>query len=388
MSSFEQGLNFQWTSHLNYNSTLNFYKERDFENFGRFAMIATRSSWDQYDWEFYKAGEKNLISSQMKIFENDYLWVGSSWLVQPNNFIGETLDKYILELHQHGIIEHYLDLVSLPKVPEFEKDPEKLTMFMLSAGFLVWITAVSIACIEFICEVIMGHLLSKREKNRIIDEFQRMNDSNVCFDERKSSLLTENKRFAEEEEKIFEIIEIENEMIIGELGSIEKFSSEIKIDNDTKSEEIETIELPDVKEENLNCELLCEDKTRELLNERKGYLSKIEVDYEKLNDETIEFYNIFEKPTKSIADKLSPQHSSLSDKYQKELNLAQINKEERDSIHDMIVYVDVHCDYSEKSDESISILSQITELVDSIIQSSMMLSNAEQLEIISVISLD
>lgn len=143
------------------------YKEPEFEKFGQFAMITTRTNWDQYDWDFYKARETNVMSSKMKIFKDDYMWVGSSWLVTPNSFLCEELERFILELHQHGIIKHFHSLVSLPKVPEPESDPKKLTMYMLSAGFIVWISTVVVACLGFIGEHIVNQMKCRRRRKII-----------------------------------------------------------------------------------------------------------------------------------------------------------------------------------------------------------------------------
>lgn len=178
----------------------------------------------------------------MRIFEDDYLWVGSSWLVHPYSIIGEALERYILELHQHGIIEHYLNLVSVPKVPTFIKGPEKLTMFMLSAGFLVWIITVLITCIEFICEVVLGQLMCKREKIKIIEVFSNEDDSNFESTERNLTHITveifDNKQIKHEIKDADDVTVDETEAVVLSDGDDDskRDSREMKmeeIDNET-----------------------------------------------------------------------------------------------------------------------------------------------------------
>jgi hypothetical protein len=167
-----ESLNFNSSSLRKFNTTFAFYEASDFEKVGQLAMI-TRSNWEQYDWDFYKAQKENIISSKMKIFKDDYMWVGSSWLVTPNSFLCEALERYILELHQHGIIQHFHDLVSSPKVPESESDPQVLSMYILSAGFIVWIVTVAMACIVFIIELFVSRMIScKRRKIMMVREYQ------------------------------------------------------------------------------------------------------------------------------------------------------------------------------------------------------------------------
>lgn len=106
---------------------------------------------------------------QLTIYKNDYFAVPQCWYVKPGSFLVETFDKFILEMHQHGILKHLEDRDKPQKVakPE-EAGPQILTMYMLSAGFIVWISTVAFACLVFACEHIhFKFAKTTREKLKI-----------------------------------------------------------------------------------------------------------------------------------------------------------------------------------------------------------------------------
>lgn len=72
-------------------------------------------------------------------------------------FLSEILEKFLLEAHQHGIIES-IRRKFYQFGPNFKEeivsDPEKLSLYVLSAGFIVWLGTVGIACLIFLYEQI------------------------------------------------------------------------------------------------------------------------------------------------------------------------------------------------------------------------------------------
>lgn len=100
------------------------------------------------------------IHKQFKVLDDDYRLYFYSWYVEAHLF--ESFQKFILELHQHGIIK-YLDrkYFSIATTPDEEK-PKQLTLFMLSAGFYIWLITVVVALIAFIGEIIYRYFSQSR----------------------------------------------------------------------------------------------------------------------------------------------------------------------------------------------------------------------------------
>lgn len=119
----------------------------------------------------------------MIIMDDDYLWLTSCWILQPFTFIIQPIERFILELHQHGIITHFENLKSLKEVPKPEDpEPEILTLQMLSAGFIVWISTFIFVIIAFITEHIVFYLQVKSDLkcwSRMITVKELLEDS-VC----------------------------------------------------------------------------------------------------------------------------------------------------------------------------------------------------------------
>lgn len=92
-----------------------------------------------------------------KMFDEPYKFITTSIETFHRGYLTEVLEKFILEAHQHGILEYlhrrvykYGDIKE-----EIESSPQVLTMYMLSAGLCIWLGAVFVACLAFIGENII-----------------------------------------------------------------------------------------------------------------------------------------------------------------------------------------------------------------------------------------
>lgn len=102
------------------------------------------------------------LYKKMTIFKDNYIMFPSYWILNTGNSISDILEKFILELHQHGHIVHFVRLETPRKIPQLEDPgPQILTMTKLSAGFIVWLVAVLAACITFVGELVVNQI-SKR----------------------------------------------------------------------------------------------------------------------------------------------------------------------------------------------------------------------------------
>jgi hypothetical protein len=86
-----------------------------------------------------------------------------SWMMRRSSFLIDSFNKFIMECEQHGISadfnnKRYYDIPP----PSIEVDPQKLTLDILSAGFIVWLVSVLIACIVFGIEHIVAYNMKKR----------------------------------------------------------------------------------------------------------------------------------------------------------------------------------------------------------------------------------
>lgn len=109
-----------------------------------------------------------------RMVDDIYRWKFAYWYVRPKSFIYEPLEKFILESHQHGILDH-LRRKYFPQTKKIEPDgPKVLTFSMLSAGFYLWFMCVIISIIIFFLEIIV-HWMRKGVKNMNIVSDIRIN---------------------------------------------------------------------------------------------------------------------------------------------------------------------------------------------------------------------
>jgi len=97
--------------------------------------------------------EQNLQSFKM-LKDETFITSFTSFLMFQRGYLNEVFEKFILEAHQHGIIEYcYQQAYRFANVEKLLKsEPKVLTMYMLSAGFYIWLGSICIACVVFVCE--------------------------------------------------------------------------------------------------------------------------------------------------------------------------------------------------------------------------------------------
>lgn len=92
-----------------------------------------------------------------KILDETFQTLTVKMLTLSRGYLNEKLEKFILEAHQHGILIYFQRRTVKYEYfqSKFESEPKILTMYMLSAGFYIWLGTVGIACIAFVGEFIM-----------------------------------------------------------------------------------------------------------------------------------------------------------------------------------------------------------------------------------------
>lgn len=130
-------------------------------NNGSFAFPLDRKLFDRStDTEGYLISENLDVS--FRITDDDLGFRYSPWYVNAYSVVYESIEKFILEAHQHGIIQFIESRYSSKKQRPRESGTKVLTMYMLSAGFYVWLVSVAIACVVFICE----HIVSRYSNSK------------------------------------------------------------------------------------------------------------------------------------------------------------------------------------------------------------------------------
>lgn len=106
--------------------------------------------------------------SNIRIIPEVFRWHMLPWHVRKQSLIYEQLEKFILDCQQNGIIEHLVRNISPVFLQPDGIGPQVLTMFELSAGFIIWMGSVLVAICVFILEMIIHGLkqrTAKRAKN-------------------------------------------------------------------------------------------------------------------------------------------------------------------------------------------------------------------------------
>lgn len=91
------------------------------------------------------------LTGQTRMTDDDFVSGLNSWFIFKNSVVHDSLNKFLLECHQHGIIVYLRQKYKKIIIPEEEK-PKILTIYMLSAGFYVWLASVGIAFVVFVIE--------------------------------------------------------------------------------------------------------------------------------------------------------------------------------------------------------------------------------------------
>lgn len=102
------------------------------------------------------------IKGDFTITKDNYETSFAPWYVMIYGVFYESLSKFILESHQHGFTEHFERVGRIAPDRSVEENAKVLTMFMLSAGFYVWLGSVAVACLTFIVE----HLIKSRKNKK------------------------------------------------------------------------------------------------------------------------------------------------------------------------------------------------------------------------------
>jgi hypothetical protein len=84
-----------------------------------------------------------------------------SWLTPKSSFLTDTLNDFLLHSEQHGFTQHFYDAEYVYSSTLPEPDPKKLTLDILSAGFIVWLITVMIACFVFVIEHVVAYFTRK-----------------------------------------------------------------------------------------------------------------------------------------------------------------------------------------------------------------------------------
>jgi hypothetical protein len=114
-----------------------------------FAMYFPRYVYETL-WKYKK---NDLFYKRMKIFKENHKMILLNWKVDPYCLVHESLEKFVLEAHQHGHIQYHISKYTpLPSPKPPPPGPQVLTIYMLSAGFIVWLVTILAACLMFVFE--------------------------------------------------------------------------------------------------------------------------------------------------------------------------------------------------------------------------------------------
>lgn len=105
---------------------------------------------------------KKFSESGMTLINENIVMQSEFVLLKPGSYIKDVFNTFILQCQQHGFFEHlYLKHIHYQVIDE--KDPNKvLTMYMLSAGFYLWLMSIAIACIVFVMEHVVRYFSRTR----------------------------------------------------------------------------------------------------------------------------------------------------------------------------------------------------------------------------------
>lgn len=133
--------------------------------------------------------EQKLRQSTMKFLDDNFLVFFSSWLIKMNSDLYRSIEKFMLECHQHGLIVFFGSKNALKPLEAVVDGPKVLTVKMLSAGFVLWLICVLVSCVAFISEHIVRVFEMRTKKNRL----KLMRANRKVFDETKSQIYTSPK---------------------------------------------------------------------------------------------------------------------------------------------------------------------------------------------------
>lgn len=88
------------------------------------------------------------------------------WYTRIYSVMYDSLSKFIHEANQHGFVVRFERLHSVFEI-QWEDEPQVLTMYMLSAGFYVWLGSVTIACIAFVVELVFHWFKQRKRQSQV-----------------------------------------------------------------------------------------------------------------------------------------------------------------------------------------------------------------------------
>lgn len=136
-----------------------------------YAILVERSAWEKKQKLIHK--NKKEVINQATIFKDDYYFLTSCWFMDFQNFLYDDIEMLILQFHQHGIIKRYESFAKLPPIPPQEDQPQILTLYMLSAGFIVWCVTVLLACLTFIGEFTFYYVNKYLKRPKIVKKIKK-----------------------------------------------------------------------------------------------------------------------------------------------------------------------------------------------------------------------
>lgn len=111
--------------------------------------------------------DRQLQEMNMRVLDDDWITNSEGFELFENSFLWEPMEKLILECHQHGIIEYLIKKnIAEPLKAQLDSNPKILTLYILSAGFTIWLASISIACLVFLAEIIYNTLREKEKLKR------------------------------------------------------------------------------------------------------------------------------------------------------------------------------------------------------------------------------
>lgn len=105
---------------------------------------------------FYGENEEEKIGG-FNLLKENYNSLPIGFYITPGSYVTEVFDNFILLSHEHGFIQLIESKIfNKTHEPHTEDGPKVLDLYKLSAGFIIWLGSVLVACIVFIGELIVN----------------------------------------------------------------------------------------------------------------------------------------------------------------------------------------------------------------------------------------
>lgn len=131
-------------------------------------IVEKQHSSEIFSGKNYEEIEYFLLN--FKIFEEVLQTQTNKIFTLSRGYLAESFEKFIIESHQHGII-NYLDRQAYPYSMidnyQYTAEPNVLTIYMLSAGFIIWLVSVCLAILVFVGEHIKFAIESHYQNGKV-----------------------------------------------------------------------------------------------------------------------------------------------------------------------------------------------------------------------------